>query len=292
MKTKKDCLDYLTWTYYFRRIIKNPAYYGVENSTPESNFVSQYFTIFLIEINEFVIDLINSSLKALEEHRCIKIGEDEFSIESTFLGHIASFYYVRHTTVAHFEANLKEDLTIINLIKLISDAREFEEIPLRHNEDNYNEALAKICPYSLPNKQYDSSNFKTFLLFQMYFGRLPPPIRDYVTDAKLAIDGAMRIVMAIIDIAADKGYLQVVFNLCYIMQMIVQGLWIHDSQFKNIPHFTDTMIKILNNEEKITYLPQLQDVIKKGEFANIMKKHKIDLSVREIVCFKFNLIGR
>jgi len=237
-----------------------------------------------LEINEFVIDLINSSLQALEDHGCIKITE-EFNLESTFLGHIASFYYVRHTTVSHFEKNLRENLNIIDLIKVISDAREFEEIPLRHNEDNYNEALSKICPYSLPKKQYDSSNYKTYLLFQMYFGRLPPPIRDYVTDAKLAIDGAMRIVMALIDIAADKGYLKVVFNLCYIMQMIVQGLWIHDSQFKNIPHFTDKMIKILNDEEKITYLPQLMDVIKKGEFGKIMKRHKINLSVKLIISF-------
>mmetsp|Transcript_29268 Transcript_29268/g.26734 ORF Transcript_29268/g.26734 Transcript_29268/m.26734 type:complete len:90 (-) Transcript_29268:552-821(-) len=88
----------------------------------------------------------------------------------------------------------------------------------------------------------------------MYFGRLPPPIRDYVTDAKLAIDGSIRILHALIDIAADKGYLHTVLNLCYIMQMIVQGMYIHDSQLLNITHFTEHVVKTLHEKEGITYL--------------------------------------
>jgi activating signal cointegrator complex subunit 3 len=53
----------------------------------------------------------------------------------------------------------------MKLVEILAYAKEFDEIPLRHNEDNYNEALAKICPYPIPNKAYDSSNLKTFLLF-------------------------------------------------------------------------------------------------------------------------------
>lgn len=222
--------------------------------------------------------MVDTCLENLEKDGCVKI-HDGYALENTFLGQIASFYYVRHATVSYFNNHLTPDLTIIELLKVLAYAKEFEEIPLRHNEDNYNEALAKICPYSPPNKNYDSSNLKTFLLFQMYFGRLPPPIRDYVTDAKLAIDGSIRIVMALIDIAADRGFLKTVFNLCNIMQMLVQGMWIHESQFKNIPHFNDTIIKILHQKENITYLSQLINVVNKGELKSIFKKHRIDLSV-------------
>ena len=225
--------------------------------------------------------MIDTCLQSIEKDKCMRMIDD-YNIESTFLGHIASFYYVRHSTAAYFNDNIIPNMNLIDLIKLISYAKEFEEIPLRHNEDNYNEALAKICPYRPPDKRYDSSNLKTFLLFQMYFGRLPPPIRDYVTDAKLVIDGSMRIAMALIDIAADKGYLSVVFNLCHIMQMIAQGMWIHDSQFLNIPHFNETIIKILHSKENITYLPQLIDLVKNGELQSTFKKHKINLSEENI----------
>jgi antiviral helicase SLH1 len=33
--TKQDALDYLTWTFFFRRLHKNPTYYGLEISAEE-----------------------------------------------------------------------------------------------------------------------------------------------------------------------------------------------------------------------------------------------------------------
>lgn len=45
----------------------------------------------------------------------------------------------------------------------MANAKEFDEIPLRHNEDNMNENLAKLVPYEV-EKLYDSPNIKTNLL--------------------------------------------------------------------------------------------------------------------------------
>ena len=28
--TKQEALDYMTWTYFFRRLVQNPSYYGLE----------------------------------------------------------------------------------------------------------------------------------------------------------------------------------------------------------------------------------------------------------------------
>lgn len=51
------------------------------------------------------------------------------------------------------------------MIRILSYAKEFEEVPLRHNEDNMNEALSKICPLKSDSKKMDDANEKTFLLF-------------------------------------------------------------------------------------------------------------------------------
>lgn len=29
LHTVRDCIEYLSWTYYFRRLMMNPAYYGL-----------------------------------------------------------------------------------------------------------------------------------------------------------------------------------------------------------------------------------------------------------------------
>jgi len=50
------------------------------------------------------------------------------------------------------------------LIFILSNASEFDEIPVRHNEDNMNENLAKLVPYDVDKRTFDSPNTKTNLL--------------------------------------------------------------------------------------------------------------------------------
>jgi len=88
-----------------------------------------------------------------------------FNFEPTFLGHLASFYYVKYKTVSYFFKNIQQNMTIVKLLEVMSYCTEFEETPVRHNEDNMNEALAKICPYPVDMSKLDSPNLKTFLLF-------------------------------------------------------------------------------------------------------------------------------
>lgn len=223
------------------------------------------------------MDMVDKTLQVLELDGCIKVTDDYF-VDTTFLGHISSFYYIKHQTASLFHKNIGPNMSIVDLLRLLSNAKEFDEIPLRHNEDNYNESLFKICPYKTEDKAFDSSNYKTFLLFQMYFSRLPAPIRDYVIDAKLAIDGSIRIIHAMMDIAADRAYHSTVLNLCYILQMLVQGLWINESQFLNIPHFTDDMIRTLHTQENVSYLCQLIELSKAGELRPLLKKVNASLS--------------
>ena len=48
INTKQEALDYMTWTYFFRRLVQNPTYYGLEGSPLKNPKLSTMFSIFLL----------------------------------------------------------------------------------------------------------------------------------------------------------------------------------------------------------------------------------------------------
>ena len=88
LTNRKHCTDYLTWTYFFRRLTKNPTFYNLDGNDANA-------------INEYLRTLVNTTLFKLKEAGCIEVDLGDDSIRSTQLGYIASFYYLSHRTVAH-----------------------------------------------------------------------------------------------------------------------------------------------------------------------------------------------
>ena len=60
----------------------------------------------------------------------------------TELGFISSSYYLKHTTVKRFSDSMKAGMRYPELLRLMSEADEFKETPLRHNEDIHNMELS------------------------------------------------------------------------------------------------------------------------------------------------------
>lgn len=255
---KQNCMDYLTWTYWFRRITRNPLYYEIPNGDVQT-------------VQKFVVDLIDKTCNELKASGTIQIGEDDFELMPTFLGHVASFYYIQHKSVKFIASKIKEGLSIYQLLEILSHCEEYEEVPMRHNEENLNAALANICPYPVDRNRVDQPKVKTLLLFQAYFSNLPLPIRDYITDTKLVLDSAVRFLQAMIDISAERSYLDTLLNLMSLCQMLTQGCWVHESSLLNIPHFTEEIIKKLRDSERIEHLCQLLAIQRNGLLSQFLK---------------------
>ena len=264
---KQQCIDYLSWTYFFRRLIGNPKFYGLDIKSKDMDKHKK--------INDFLVRTVDDALKRLSDSKCVNLI-DEFTFEPMPLGFLASYYYIKHETISFFDKNLTEDLSIMKLIDILSKAKEFDEVPVRHNEDNYNEGLAKICPYPVNKRTLDSPNTKTNLLFQAHFSRLPLPIRDYLTDMKLVLDSSIRIIHAMIELAKEKGFLNVTLNLMYIMQMIIQGVWIEDSGMRNLPHFNQNIIANLYSIHKISHLCQMIQFNKEKKLEEFLRNQQFE----------------
>ena len=237
IKTKQEALEYLNWTYLFRRVLKNPNYYGLETTDPK-------------DVNKFLSQVIDNNLETLLNDWCITFDEDERSLTSTPLGRIASYYYLNHSTVRHFWSSLSDpniESNFASLLNVLTKSYEYNELPVRHNEDLLNSELANVCPIKLSGHQMDSPHTKANLLLQAHITRLQMPNTDYSTDLKSVLDQAIRIMQAMIDVSSLAGALPITLRIITLMQMIVQCRWHYDSPLLVVPELNKDLICSLSD---------------------------------------------
>eukprot|EP01041_Mallomonas_annulata_P004134 gene4134-8214_t len=261
IRNKRDCLDYLSWTYFFRRLGANPSYYQLDSTKPEA-----------MEI--YLRNFIDSILNDLKSAGCILMDEDDFELVSTNIGHIASYYYLDYKTVAKFQKELKninKNISLPDLITIFTDAQEFSELPVRHNEELLNDNLASTVSWPVTAHGMESPHAKTFLLLQAHCQRLPLPISDYINDTKSVLDQVSRVLNAFIDIAADNGYFDIILKLYYFSQMVAQGLPESFNELLQLPHMTPDICDQFSRR-KCSSLKTLLSLPHRDMEANLVRK--------------------
>lgn len=234
VQTKQGVLDYLTWTYFFRRLLRNPAYYNLED-------VEQ------AQVNHFLSTLVQRVLDILIRAGCIQVADDQRGLIPTSMGRISSYYYLSHQSMRHFADRLCHDMNFEELLLAMVDAWEFEQQPVRHHEDVYNTELSKLCRLKIDPLSVDNPHTKVFLLMQAHLSRLPLPNSDYGTDTKSVLDQSIRIIQAMIDIVAERGWLVTTLRIQQLMQCIVQARWIDDPVVMTLPNVEPHNAHVFNH---------------------------------------------
>jgi antiviral helicase SLH1 len=236
--TKQDALDYLTWTFFFRRLHKNPSYYGLEISAEEHNTMAAQAIA-----QDFMIDLVDKSLGELAESSCVVFDSATGEVDSTPFGKIMSYYYLSHKTVRYLMSHAKPNPTFHDVLSWMCSATEFDELPVRHNEDLINAELARNLPLSVESMgdlPLWDPHVKAFLLLQAYMSRIDLPISDYVGDQTSVLDQGIRIIQASIDIMAELGYIRACETLVSLLQSIKSARWPEDNALSILPGIEPT----------------------------------------------------
>lgn len=183
-------------------------------------------------INDYLASLIDRTVNDLAEAECVEVAQDDgITLIAQTYGRTAAYYYVKYKTAKQFGDALQTELEYGDLLTLLADANEFNELPVRHNEDLINAQMVQRTPLSidaLRNRPPDDSHLKTLLLFAAHFSRAKMPISDYGTDLKTVLDQSVRLLQCAIDLAAEHGLLGNTVRLIVISQMLVQACWPHD----------------------------------------------------------------
>ena len=221
IETKQDAVDYLTWSFYYRRLSQNPNYYNLTGVTHR-------------HLSDALSELVESTLGDLEASKCISI-EDDMDVTPLNLGMIGSYYYISYTTIELFAASLTAKTKLKGLLEIVAGATEFEKFAVRPGEPNVLPHVLKHSAVTLENRRTTDPPVKVAALMQAHFGRMKLN-GDLTNDLKAILPDAARLLQAIVDVISSSGWLAPALAAMELSQMLVQGMWDKDTPLLQLPH--------------------------------------------------------
>jgi hypothetical protein len=238
-----DAVGYLTWTFFARRVKANPSFYGAKSENAE-------------DIEDFLTQVATESIVSLKNQGCIERDESD-GVSPTILGRAASNFYLNHKTAKQMNFGLNqcckmivseetrgaaendqtknrsekgalhefiyprrlEEVSIAWLLFTLCCTHEFDELPVRHNEEFLNKELSETVIWGADTSAllsvdgkgsyihaevYADPHTKAFLLVQAYLEHANLPISDYINDTKTVMDSVPRLLAAMQFIASHE----------------------------------------------------------------------------------------
>lgn len=225
----QDAVDWVTFTYLYRRFLANPSYYSLTDTSNEG-------------LSAHLSELVETTLTELSDASIVELDEEQGSITPLNSARIASFYNICFVTMQTFLLSLHGKIRMKALLEIVTSATEFESIPIRRHEDVVLRRIHERIPAKLAEPSYETPGFKAFVLLQAHFSRMQLPV-DLLEDQRVILRKVPSLLSACVDVLSSEGHLNTILAM-EMSQMVVQGMWDSDSPLKQVPHFTPEAIEV------------------------------------------------
>jgi len=227
IQNKQDAVDWLTWTFYYRRLSQNPNYYGLQGVTHQ-------------HLSDHLSEVVENTVEGLERFGCCSIEED-VELAPANLGLIAAYYYIRHTTIETFSRCVNESTKRRGLIDILCAASEFDAVPVRAGEEATLRGLAQSLGIKVEKDKLNDPHTKAQLLLHAHFSRMPITT-DLASDQRFILEHAVRLLQGLVDVISSCGWLTPALFSMELSQMIVQATTSNASSLMQLPHFTQSLV--------------------------------------------------
>jgi replicative superfamily II helicase len=324
IKNVADCVGYLTWTFFARRVKINPSYYGAESGSEK-------------HVETRLLAVVQESIEKLRISGCVELkSDDEYSeIIPTALGIAASQYYLTYRTPKQMQLGIREarrmimnalksdgtlaeaeahatgrglrikpcsrtlkvdELSIAWLIFVVCSTHEFDELPVRHNEEFLNQELSEAVMWGpdtadlLTDKKgarrfcnieiFEDPHTKCFLLMQAYLEHTKLPISDYVNDTKSVVENFPRLLGAMSFIAATEsivaGSFELLTQFSRTRQIFKARCRVNDDPLLQLPGFDDEVVRRMTTGDKESHQGSLLEL-------RAMERKDVDSLMQQLV---------
>ena len=229
IKSRQDCIDWLTWTLLYRRIVQNPNFYSLQAT---SHAV----------VSDFLSGLVEDSVDALKQAGMIT-EEVEEELAPGDLGLVASYYSVATSTVESFRRQLHAGMKRKQLIELLAQAAEFNTVPSWPEDSAVLLQISQTLGLGLdadrfasPDGKSGDSSAKVLVLIHAHVNRIALPI-ELQSELDKILPIAHRLVLALVDVVSTCGWLKVALSAMEIAPMLVQAMLPAASPLLQLPFF-------------------------------------------------------
>ena len=259
----QDAVDWATYTYFYRRLLANPSYYGLTDTSHEG-------------LSTHLSELVENTLKDLAEAKIIELDEEDDTVTPLNAAMIAAYYNVSFITMQTFLLSLTGRTKLKGILEIVTSATEFESIQIRRHEDHVLRRVYDRVPVKMAQPAYESPHFKVFVLLQAHFSRMALPV-DLAKDQEVILSKVLFLLSACVDVLSSDGHLNAM-SAMEMSQMVVQAMWDRDSPLKQIPHFSDSVIKAANaaGAKDIFEFMEAMDPNENKDYQTLVKKLGLD----------------
>eukprot|EP00984_Skeletonema_dohrnii_P009199 scaffold3511_cov144-Skeletonema_dohrnii-CCMP3373.AAC.8 len=253
-----DAIGYLKWTFYARRVRLNPSYYGATSS--EEDDVEDFFlsvvqdtvdklqehgcvTVEKTEGTDYYVGgaslgraasnfylqyqtpkQMQSGTRSLKnmlaQHASGTKKSQDAPKDAFLLGNAKTSFRIQRIQTLTTK-NVVSTYGIAKILHSLSHTHEFNELPVRHNEEELNLELSRSLPWGYDlgkvswwmDKQKGAGknildimldpHTKCFLLLQAFIFRAKLPISDYINDMRTVVEQIPRLLAAMEFVAED-----------------------------------------------------------------------------------------
>ncbi|KDN46281.1 putative ATP dependent RNA helicase [Tilletiaria anomala UBC 951] len=238
IRNRDEAVAWLGYTYLYVRMLRTPTLYSVTADYAEDDpFLEQKRA-----------DIIHSAAVLLEKSGMLKYDRRSGLFTSNELGRIASHYYVSHTSMATYNAQLKPHLGMIELFRIFALSDEFKHQVVRQDEKLEVGKFLERVP--IPVKEaLDDPIAKVNVLLQAWVSQLK--LEGYVLAADMVYvtQSAGRILRAIFEICLKRGYARLSHQALDLCKMVESRQWASMTPLRQYPGVPADLVRRLERKE-------------------------------------------
>lgn len=215
-------MKWLSYSYLFVRMRKNPLVYGI-------NYQELRDDPTLANKRR---DIIIDAARKLDKAKMVRFDERTQYLFATDLGRTSSHFYIKYDTIEVFNEHMKPVMNDADIMKMLSQAQEFEQLKVRDDElDELDDLMHNNCEMIVSGGS-ENVHGKVSILLQTHISRGRVNSFSLISDQNYIVQNATRIARALFEIVLRKNWPLLAGRVLKFAKMIEKQMWDFESPLK------------------------------------------------------------